>query len=347
MILPLLSRSTPTAGNAYFSPVWLRLMRTGLLSALLLLAGVLLPRVAAAQTAPPDGTGDDIAVFLPLVMFTRAAPPEPVELIDFTYRLQEGDDLSLLAIEWGVDSELTACVTSTGLQDLNTLRPGDIIMIANARFRCHTVTEGETLAQIAETYQVPMATILDQSWNVLSSASEPLQAGRRLLILDGVRPDVAALRASQTLTSTAPVFNFPTPTPAPTAAPGPWPYGDGHFIWPVQGAVISQGFSNRHRALDLAVPLGTPVVAADNGVVLKAGYSKDGYGGRIIIDHQIDYVTLYAHLSQAVVEPGDIVTKGQIIGYVGSTGNSTGPHLHFELRDFGYLINSLPLLNEE
>ena len=340
----------PTDSNACFSPAWARVVRTGLLAGILLLAGLLLPRVAAAQTAPPDGGEENIAVFLPMVMSTRSAPAEPVELIDFTYRLQEGDDLALLAIEWGVDSELTACVTSTGLQDLSTLRPGDVIMIANQRFRCHTVAEGETLQQIAENYQVPVSTILDQSWNVLSSANEPLQAGRRLLILDGVRADVAVLRASQTVTPTEPALNLPTPTPAPTATPvtpAGWPYGDGRFIWPVQGAVISQGFSSRHRALDLAVPLGTPVVAADNGVVLKSGYSKDGYGGRIIIDHKIDYVTLYAHLSLSLVEPGDIVAKGQVIGYVGSTGNSTGPHLHFELRDFGYLINPLPLLNDE
>ena len=115
----------------------------------------------------------------------------------------------------------------------------------------------------------------------------------------------------------------------------------------MEGGVISQGFHSRHKALDIAVKIGTPVRAVDNGIVVKSGYSTVGYGGRIIIDHQIDYTTHYAHLTQALVEEGDVVQKGQIIGYVGSTGNSTGPHLHFELRDFGNLIDPRPLLHDE
>ena len=97
-------------------------------------------------------------------------------------------------------------------------------------------------------------------------------------------------------------------------------------------------------AVDLAAPRGTPVYAADTGRVVKAGWSEIGYGYRIIIDHGIDYVTLYAHLSEYYVQPGDIVQKGEIIGRVGSTGNSTGPHLHFEIRDYGYLIDPLLVL---
>ena len=97
-------------------------------------------------------------------------------------------------------------------------------------------------------------------------------------------------------------------------------------------------------ALDMAAPLGTPIFAADTGVVVKAGWSDIGYGYRVIIDHGIDYVTLYAHMSRYLVQPGDIVQKGDLIGYVGSTGNSTGPHLHFEIRDYGYLIDPLLVL---
>ena len=74
-------------------------------------------------------------------------------------------------------------------------------------------------------------------------------------------------------------------------------------------------------------------------MVIKSGYSTVGYGGRVIIDHNIDYVTLYAHLSQAFVREGDVVRKGQVIGLSGSTGNSTGPHLHFEVRYLGGFIN--------
>lgn len=301
------------------------------------------PALAYEEEMPPESSQTTLAVFLPLLVTSRVAGPETVELVDFTYRLQEGDDLAMLALVWGVDSELMACVTRSGQEPLSGLRPGTLLMIAGPRYRCHTAGLDETVEGIAADYGVTADVLLAEPWNQLTSAAEALEPGRRLLILDGVRPDLASLRASQPVTATQ-------AAPQPTATPQsiqPWPYGDGEFIWPVQGGVISQGFRAGHRAMDIAAPIGAPVYAAGNGIVISAGYSRDGYGGRVIIDHQIDYVTLYAHLSQALVEEGEIVQKGQIIGYVGSTGNSTGPHIHFELRDFGFLIDPRPLLTGE
>jgi murein DD-endopeptidase MepM/ murein hydrolase activator NlpD len=135
------------------------------------------------------------------------------------------------------------------------------------------------------------------------------------------------------------------PGPAPDSVPVPddWPYGTGHFTWPVSGW-LSQGYRNDHRAVDIAAPAGSFVTAADRGVVIRAGWNDQGYGLFIIIDHNIDYVSLYSHLSEVFVEEGDIVRAGQVIGTVGSTGNSTGPHLHFEIRDFGRRANPLDLL---
>jgi murein DD-endopeptidase MepM/ murein hydrolase activator NlpD len=286
-------------------------------------------------------------IFLPLLVASTGTEPEAVDLIDFTYRLKEGDDLAMLALVWGVDSELMACVTRSGKEPLSGLRPGTVIMIANPRYRCHTVQPGETAQQIAEHYAVTVDVLLDEPWNLLASADETLEPGSQLLILDGVRPDLASLRQSQPVTTTV---ALPLEVPALEEAElwpavAPWPYGDGQFIWPISDGVVSQGFRAGHRAIDIAARIGTPVYAADTGIVISSGYSRDGYGGRVIIDHQIDYVTLYAHLSQALVQEGDVVQKGQIIGYVGSTGNSTGPHIHFELRDFGFLIDPRPLLN--
>jgi len=122
-----------------------------------------------------------------------------------------------------------------------------------------------------------------------------------------------------------------------------WPYGDGKFVWPVTGW-ISQGAHPGHVALDIAVPSGTPVKAADRGKVIMAGWNPTGYGFRVVIDHGIDYVTLYAHLSDIYVKAGDVVGKGQVVGASGANGNITGPHLHFEIRDFGRLTDPLPLL---
>ena len=91
----------------------------------------------------------------------------------------------------------------------------------------------------------------------------------------------------------------------------------------------------RHRALDFAAPKGTPVYAAKSGTVRFAGYNKGGYGNLIIIDHAEGYSTYYAHLSKILVSEGDHVKAGEKIGLVGSTGRSTGPHLHFEIRLWG------------
>lgn len=292
-------------------------------------------------SATPAPEAQPLRVFLPLTLIGSQAGGDAVDLVAFTYRLQEGDDLTLLALEWGIDSEAIACVTRSGQQPLSGLRPGQIIMIPNPRYRCHTVQEGETVQQIAQDYGVAVEVLLAEPWNQVENADAALEAGQRLLILDGIRPDLAELRQGQPVTATVEAAVQATPVPAGSAT---WPYGDGHFNWPVQEGVISQGFRAGHRALDIAAPLGTPVYAADNGIVVKSGYSSDGYGGRVIIDHQIDYITLYAHLSQALVEAGDVVQKGQLIGYVGSTGNSTGPHIHFELRDFGFLIDPRTLL---
>lgn len=125
--------------------------------------------------------------------------------------------------------------------------------------------------------------------------------------------------------------------------PANWPYGSGVFTWPLAGW-LTQGYRYDHRALDIAAPSGTPVTAADRGVVRRAGWNSQGYGLFVIVDHNIDYVTLYAHLSEVFVTEGQVVGQGELIGKVGSTGNSTGPHLHFEIRDFGRLTNPLELL---
>jgi len=133
------------------------------------------------------------------------------------------------------------------------------------------------------------------------------------------------------------------PIDQPGAVPANWPYGSGVFTWPLAGW-LTQGYRYDHRALDIAAPAGTSVAAADRGVVLRAGWNYQGYGLFVIIDHNIDYVTLYAHLSEILVEEGQVVAQGDIVGKVGSTGNSTGPHLHFEIRDFGRLTNPLEFL---
>ncbi len=123
------------------------------------------------------------------------------------------------------------------------------------------------------------------------------------------------------------------------------PVGSGKFIWPtVFQSISGSHFSDTHPGVDFAVPTGSPVYAVDAGLVIFAGWSDLGYGNTIVIDHGNGYKTLYAHLSQVSEYCGAIVTAGHVIGLSGSTGNSTGPHLHFEVRVPGGYLNPLKVL---
>ena len=128
--------------------------------------------------------------------------------------------------------------------------------------------------------------------------------------------------------------------------------GSGQFIVPVAGRVTS-GFGSRvhpisgrvrmHTGVDFGASTGTPILAADSGVVVSAGW-RNGYGNTVLIDHGNGLATLYGHQSRLAVRAGQSVAQGDVIGYVGSTGNSTGPHLHFEVRKGGTPVNPMSYL---
>ena len=130
---------------------------------------------------------------------------------------------------------------------------------------------------------------------------------------------------------------MPAPTGAASAA---------GFVWPVQG-VITSGFGWRwgrmHEGVDLAVPNGTPVVAAKAGVVIVAGW-MGGYGNLVVVDHGGGVATAYGHNTSVTVGVGQFVEQGQLIAYSGSTGHSTGPHVHFEVRINGSAVDPMGYL---
>ena len=130
------------------------------------------------------------------------------------------------------------------------------------------------------------------------------------------------------------------------------PTATGNWTWPCPSVwrvtskygyrnISLYGYTRLHAGIDVGAPMGTPIVAADGGNVTLSRYDNSGYGSYVMINHGNGRVTLYAHMSARAVSVGQTVTKGQVIGYVGSTGNSTGPHLHFEIRLNGKTVDPL------
>ncbi|MFB1050682.1 peptidoglycan DD-metalloendopeptidase family protein [Paraliobacillus sp. JSM ZJ581] len=119
--------------------------------------------------------------------------------------------------------------------------------------------------------------------------------------------------------------------------------GSGDFAWPTIGGYVSSQMGSRwgslHKGMDIARPSNPAILAADNGTVVSAGWDNGGYGNKIVINHNNGYKTIYAHLSSISVRPGQTVTRGSKIGVMGTTGNSTGVHLHIEVYKNGALIN--------
>lgn len=252
------------------------------------------------------------AVNEPLITSERPAVARTEPVI---YKVQAGDNPYLIATRFGLQPESIVWANPTLEDDPNLLSIGQELLIPPTDGVLHTVESGETLTDIAEAYDVTVEDIIGYSPNNLGRASE-LVEGQWVMVPGGEKPFLQAAS-----------------TPAPGQwAPAPEAFGGatGTFVWPTQGR-ITQGAWAGHVALDIANATGTPVRASDSGVVVFAGWSNTGYGYNVVIDHGNGFRTRYAHLSYYHVEAGQRVDQHQLIGKIGSTGRSTGPHLHFEV----------------
>ena len=183
----------------------------------------------------------------------------------------------------------------------------------------HTVQKGQTLYRIAKTYELDVKVL--QRANHIGDPSK-LKEGTRLWIPGARRvlqiPDKPHPHTAKKKTS-------------PTVKPR-----KGFFIWPTKGTLTSRfGMRNgrKHEGIDIAAPKGTPVHSAADGKVVFSGWGPTGYGKMVIIKHKHHLTTLYAHNSKLLVKKGSRVKQGQKISLMGNTGRSTGPHLHFEVRN--------------
>ena len=237
-----------------------------------------------------------------------------------TYTVQAGDTAQSIAEAFGLQAT-TILWSNSDIEDVpDLLRIGQEVVILPVDGVYHTVTEDDTLESIAEKYKAEVEAITSLSYNDLQPPLFLIQEEMQLIVPGGTKPYVPKRVTSYT-------------GPIPTNA-----RGTGAFVWPVSGQ-ITQGYWWGHRAIDIGAPIGSAVLTSDGGFVSFVGWTDIGYGYLIIIDHANGYSSYYAHLSQMYVTLGQQVNRGQVIGAVGSTGNSTGPHLHLEIRYNGVQQN--------
>jgi len=189
----------------------------------------------------------------------------------------------------------------------------------------HTVQKGQTLYRIAQVYEIDME-VLSRA-NHIRDASK-IKVGTQLWV-PGARRVLSIPRTSTPSDSSH--FRSANKKNIPTVRPR-----KGILIWPTKGTLTS-GFGNRdgrrHEGIDIAAPKGTPINAAAAGEVVFSGWGPTGYGKMVILEHKNHLTTVYAHNSKILVKKGARVKQGQRISLMGSTGRSTGPHLHFEVRN--------------
>ncbi len=248
--------------------------------------------------------------------------PQRTEIVHYT--VQRGDTVSTIARKFGIS--VNTILWANNLSSFSLIRPGDKLTILPYSGIQYTVKRGDTLARIARTYGVTEDKI--RNYNNLGSI---LRIGEKLMIPGGKKISYART-TSRSYTGVSVIKDL-------VKSPSKQVSGN-KMAWPTEGHRITQYFSWRHSGLDIGNKSGTPLYAADAGKVTYSGWSR-GYGYNVVIDHGGGKKTRYAHASKLFVKVGDYVDKGEHIAAMGSTGWSTGPHIHFEVIINGKKYNPL------
>lgn len=284
------------------------------------------PRII--ETFDPNANGLSLDA---LIDFKTSVSEKPrSEIIE--YEVKSGETLSQIAQKFNVDTDTLKWAND--LESVNSVKPGQKLKILPVSGVAHEVKSGDTLETVAKKYTAEQQAILDFPFNDVPDDFK-LKVGQLVIIPDGTPPETKVPARSKPQPQflakgqSGPSFNAP---------------GGGSFMWPTSGG-ISQYFAWYHPGIDVANRSAPGVSASDAGTVAVAGWPDNyGYGNRVVIDHGNGYQTLYAHLSNIYVSAGQKVSKGQVVGQMGSTGRSTGTHLHFEIRYKGIAVNPLAIL---
>jgi LysM repeat protein len=305
------------------------------------------PLLAAAASIDPSATPSEVPIVNGEALESQDNPLRPGDTATpltnpqiSVYKVRAGDTLSSIAKMFGVDTN-----TIVGANNIKNrvIHPGEELIILPITGIRHTVLKGETLAGLEKTYHSNAHDIA--LYNNLSDDAT-LVPGVSIIIPNA---EVPAPAPAKTVTkskssSTTKVTKTKGFKPAPLRNAG-GPEYDGYYDWPVGGGIITQSLHG-YNGVDIGAPTGTDMYASAAGTVIVAksnGAWNGGYGNYIVIQHNNGTQTLYAHASAVLVSPGDSVSQGELIGRVGRTGESTGPHLHFEIRGATNPFGALPV----
>ncbi len=283
------------------------------------------PSALDAGTRPP-GSSAEGAPDSPLIVVedhALSAPLNPLGMLGsqepstgggqiFIYTIRPGDTLGAIADSFGVT--VNTILWANGISNPRALNAGDQIIILPVSGVRHEVAKGDTLESIAKKYRASIADII--AFNGLSP-DEALAVGTVLIVPDGELPASSPITAGAARGSA--FINLPAL--------------EGYYLRPIIGGRRSRGLHG-YNGVDLANACGGPVLASADGTVLIARSSgwNGGYGRYAVISHANGTQTLYGHLKDLIVSAGEAVRQGAAIGSIGSTGNSTGCHVHFEVR---------------
>jgi murein DD-endopeptidase MepM/ murein hydrolase activator NlpD len=259
-----------------------------------------------------------------------------------TYKVQVGDVFSKIATQHNLTSEELTKLNK-GVSEASVLQIGQQLKVTEVK----PLVNIEIVREKKETKEVEFENQVKNSPEMLKGDSKVLQTGSNgakevtyrirehngIPVSTSIQQEVIVKEVKNNIV-----------TKGTKVIPS---RGSGKFSWPAEGGYISSEMGRRwgreHRGIDIARPSGFAIKAADNGVVISAG--QDGtYGNRVVVDHKNGFQTTYAHLASINVKKGQIVSSGSKLGVMGSTGRSTGIHLHFEVRKNGAIVNPLNYL---
>ena len=268
-----------------------------------------------------------------------------------SYVVQKSDSIVSVCQKYNMTEEKFKELNPS-LDEEKSLVPGTVIKVLEAEsfIPIQYIRELETTSFIDyETVEVETSEInLGRSELLVKGSRGEKQNKIEVTYIDGVERSRKTLSSVITKEPTVEQIGIGTYTAKPASSDTVLT-GSGKFAWPVDGGFISDPFisDRNHKGMDIAAPAGTDIYAAGDGVVVASGWNTGGYGYFVMIDHLDGYETLYGHCSGLYVVEGQTVTRGQLIAAVGTTGDSTGNHCHFEVRENGMCLNPANFVNTE